>query len=335
MSPRERCTCRSSISFRASSRMRSRPPVVDFDQAADGVRTVMTVEPMHDDELDAAARDHGPRERTRQSREADRLIRNRQYSFAPERTIPSGVIRVTLAQRASRGWQLAVSVEDRSRRCSRRRLIGRTLRNTRRGNAVRRPGAPLSRPPASTSGAGGTCRRWLGRLRRRPHERERPGFPFLDPEICATALDGEPRPPRALHYLHSERLEGLLVEACWLRLSSRTRRAKWSMRGSVTGGDTTLNLESATFGEHSFATLGQAELGVTMRSRQPFRRVLAGVGRASSGARRVYSDGGSFRQPSDRRCLLGTRPLTIRIVSGLSPSARFPDCRCCLARPSP
>src|SRR5947207_10174164 len=37
------------------------------------------------------------------------------------------------------------------------------------------------------------------------------GFPFLDPEI-STALDGEPRPPRALHYLHSERLEGLLVE---------------------------------------------------------------------------------------------------------------------------
>jgi len=37
------------------------------------------------------------------------------------------------------------------------------------------------------------------------------GFPFRDPEI-STALDGEPRPQRALHYLHSERLEGLLVE---------------------------------------------------------------------------------------------------------------------------
>src|SRR5947208_10895192 len=37
------------------------------------------------------------------------------------------------------------------------------------------------------------------------------GFPFLDPEI-STALEGEPRPPRALHYLHSERLEGLFVE---------------------------------------------------------------------------------------------------------------------------
>src|SRR5205823_10294948 len=37
------------------------------------------------------------------------------------------------------------------------------------------------------------------------------GIPLLDPEI-PTALDGEPRPPRALHYLHSERLEGLLVE---------------------------------------------------------------------------------------------------------------------------
>jgi len=37
------------------------------------------------------------------------------------------------------------------------------------------------------------------------------GFPFPDPEI-STALDGEPRPLRALHYLHSERLEGPLVE---------------------------------------------------------------------------------------------------------------------------
>jgi hypothetical protein len=37
------------------------------------------------------------------------------------------------------------------------------------------------------------------------------GFPFPDPEI-STALDGEARPPRALHYLHSERLEGPLVE---------------------------------------------------------------------------------------------------------------------------
>ena len=29
------------------------------------------------------------------------------------------------------------------------------------------------------------------------------GFPFPDPEI-STAVDGEPRPPRALHHLHSE-----------------------------------------------------------------------------------------------------------------------------------
>ena len=36
-------------------------------------------------------------------------------------------------------------------------------------------------------------------------------FPFPDPEI-STALDSEPRPLRALHYLHAERLEGLLVE---------------------------------------------------------------------------------------------------------------------------
>jgi hypothetical protein len=36
-------------------------------------------------------------------------------------------------------------------------------------------------------------------------------FPFSDPEI-STALDGEPWPLRALHHLHSERLEGLLVE---------------------------------------------------------------------------------------------------------------------------
>ncbi len=38
------------------------------------------------------------------------------------------------------------------------------------------------------------------------------GFPFPDPEI-STPLDGEPRTLRALQYLHSERLEGLLVEA--------------------------------------------------------------------------------------------------------------------------
>ena len=37
------------------------------------------------------------------------------------------------------------------------------------------------------------------------------GFPFPDPEV-STALDGEPGPLRALHYRHSERLEGLLVE---------------------------------------------------------------------------------------------------------------------------
>jgi hypothetical protein len=37
------------------------------------------------------------------------------------------------------------------------------------------------------------------------------GFPLLDPEI-STTLDGEPGPPRALHYLHAERLEGPLVE---------------------------------------------------------------------------------------------------------------------------
>jgi hypothetical protein len=37
------------------------------------------------------------------------------------------------------------------------------------------------------------------------------GVPFPDPEVSA-ALDGEPRPLRALHYLHAERLEGPLVE---------------------------------------------------------------------------------------------------------------------------
>ena len=68
------------------------------------------------------------------------------------------------------------------------------------------------------------------------------GFPFPDPEISA-ALDGEPRPLRTLHYLHSERLEGLLVEVR-LRLTSRTRRAKWSMRGSVTGSTRFLPLAS-------------------------------------------------------------------------------------------
>ena len=37
------------------------------------------------------------------------------------------------------------------------------------------------------------------------------GFPFPDPEI-SSALGREPGPLRALHYRHSERLEGLLVE---------------------------------------------------------------------------------------------------------------------------
>ncbi len=37
------------------------------------------------------------------------------------------------------------------------------------------------------------------------------GLPFPDPEI-STALDGESRPLELLHYRHSERLEGMLVE---------------------------------------------------------------------------------------------------------------------------
>ena len=118
------------------------------------------------------------------------------------------------------------------RRCSRPGQ-SRTPRNTRRGNAGEDP-AHCCRGRRLRQRHDGTCQRWLGRPRRRPHERERPGVQFPNPEI-STALDGEPRPPPPLHYLHSERLEGPLVGRARLRLTSRTRRAKWSMRGKVTG----------------------------------------------------------------------------------------------------
>ena len=113
----------------------------------------------------------------------------------------------TLGQVSVCGWRLADPVEDRSTVS-----VGSMTNagNTRRGNAGEDRRA-LSRPPASTSGSV-KSERWLGRLQRRPHERERPGYPFPDPEI-STALDGEPRTLRALQYLHSERLEGLFVEA--------------------------------------------------------------------------------------------------------------------------
>ena len=62
------------------------------------------------------------------------------------------------------------------------------------------------------------------------------GFPFLDPEI-STALDGEPRPPRALHYLHSERLEGLLVEGAAASLVTYSQ-GQVVDEGKRHGGDT-------------------------------------------------------------------------------------------------
>jgi hypothetical protein len=81
------------------------------------------------------------------------------------------------------------------------------------------------------------------------------GFPFADPEI-STALDGESGPLRALHYLHPERLEGLLVEGAAASQVTYSQ-AKWSMRGSVTGSDTLSILEPDLRG--TFLNAGASE----------------------------------------------------------------------------
>ena len=110
---------------------------------------------------------------------------------------------------ASRSRQLAVPVEDRfdvvpvrvnDERCV---IPGVVLRAKTRRAVVAATGFDSGAVELVNGGSVGCGEGHMNGSSRR--------FPFPDPEI-STALDGEPRPLRALHYLHSERLEGLLVE---------------------------------------------------------------------------------------------------------------------------
>jgi hypothetical protein len=112
-------------------------------------------------------------------------------------------------KRASRGWQLAVPVKDRfdvvpvrinDERCV---IPGVVMRAKTRRAVVAAAGFDSGAVELVNGGSVGCGEGHMNGSGRR--------FPFPDPEI-STALDGEPRPLRALHYLHSERLEGLLVE---------------------------------------------------------------------------------------------------------------------------
>ena len=118
---------------------------------------------------------------------------------------PEGIL-IGLAEhkRASRGRQLAVPVEDRFdvvpvRVDDERRVIpGVVLRAKTRRAVVAAAGfdsGAVELVNGRSVGCGEGHMNGSGR-----------GFPFPDPEI-STALDGEPRPLRALHYLHAERLE--------------------------------------------------------------------------------------------------------------------------------
>src|SRR5512132_2595908 len=112
-------------------------------------------------------------------------------------------------KRAPRGWQLAVPVEDRfdvvpvrvnAERCVIPCVV---LRAKTRRAVVAAAGFDSGAVELVNSGSVGCGEGHMNGSGRR--------FPFPDPEI-STALDSEPRPLRALHYLHAERLEGLLVE---------------------------------------------------------------------------------------------------------------------------
>jgi hypothetical protein len=124
-------------------------------------------------------------------------------------TVGSGVIPEHSPKRAPRGWQLTVPVEDRfdvvpvrvnDERCV---IPGVVLRAKTRRAVVAAPGFDSRAVEAVNSGSVGCGEGHMNGSGR--------GFPFPDPEI-STPLDSEPRPLRALHYLHPERLEGLLVE---------------------------------------------------------------------------------------------------------------------------
>jgi hypothetical protein len=112
-------------------------------------------------------------------------------------------------KRASRGWQLAVPVEDRfhvvpvrvnDERCVIPAVVMRA--KTRRAvvSAAGFDSGAVELVDGGSVGCGEGHMNGSGW-----------GFPLLDPEI-STALDGEARPPRALHHLHSERLKRPLVE---------------------------------------------------------------------------------------------------------------------------
>ena len=146
----------------------------------------------------------------------------------------SGDIAERWPRRASGGWQLAVPVEDRFdvvpvRVNDERRVIpGVVMRAKTRRAVVAATGFDSGAVELVNGGSVGCGEGHMNGSGRR--------FPFPDPEI-STALDGEPRPLRALHYLHSERLEGLLVEgaaASQVTYSQGQVVDEWKRHGSDT-----------------------------------------------------------------------------------------------------
>jgi hypothetical protein len=140
---------------------------------------------------------------------ADYLECDFRVRHGSHRSYPSGDVPEHWPKRAPRGWQLAVPVEDRfdvvpvrvnDERCV---IPGVVLRAKTRRAVVAATGFDSGAVELVNSGSVGCGEGHMNGSGRR--------FPFPDPEI-STALDCEPRPLRALHYLHAERLEGLLVE---------------------------------------------------------------------------------------------------------------------------